>query len=98
MIEFIHILPPWLIAFSAVLIVLLLGALVGLVASGLEERRRAAETARWNTRMAGLRAAEQIAQQALGVATGRTVRLACCARPDYPDGAAYCISCGRRLR
>ena len=97
MIEFIHILPPWLVAFSAVLIVLLLGALLGLVASGLEERRRAAEAARWNTRMAGLRAAEQLAQQALGAAIGPTQRLACCARPDYPDGAAYCISCGRRI-
>lgn len=92
MIEFIHILPPWLVAFSAVLIVL-----VGLVASGLEERRRAAEAARWNTRMTRLRAAEQSAQQALGAATGPTQRLACCTRPDYPDGAAHCISCGRRI-
>ena len=61
------------------------------------ERDGATMAARWNTRMAGLRAAEQLAQQALGAAIGPTQRLACCARPDYPDGAAYCISCGRRI-
>ena len=28
-------------------------------------------------------------------ATGETVRLRCCASPDYPPGTVCCINCGR---
>lgn len=30
--------------------------------------------------------------------TGPTVRLACCAAPDVPDGAAHCIRCGKAVQ
>lgn len=30
-------------------------------------------------------------------AVGPTTRLRCCDAPDLPDGAQYCINCGRRV-
>ena len=31
-------------------------------------------------------------------AVGPTERLVCCDAPDVPDGADYCIACGRQVR
>lgn len=91
MIEFIYSQPPWLVAAAAVLLVLLLGGMGGMLVAEIEKRRAAAsaaEAARWRA----------MPSPQPRVVTGRTVRLTCCASPDYPAGARYCIRCGKGVR
>ncbi len=44
------------------------------------------------------RRAQHLVPRPPRVATGATVRLACCAAPDVPRGAAYCIRCGKQVQ
>lgn len=67
--------------------VTLVGLVVIVVAQLAEEVRRA----QW--------AAEHAERRAVSpAAVGPTERLACCDAPDVPDGADYCIACGRQVQ
>ncbi len=69
-----------------------------LVESNRERRANAAKFAAQLQEWAAERAQRRAANAWHPATTGPTVRLACCAAPDVPDGAAHCIRCGKAVQ
>lgn len=69
-----------------------------LVESSRERRANAAKFAAQLQEWSAERAQRRAANAWHPATTGPTVRLACCAAPDVPEGAAHCIRCGRQVQ
>lgn len=76
-----------------------LGVGLLVVAQLIEDGRREAQRRAGVAARREQRGAERKAARAWYPAVvGPTERLACCAAPDVPDGADYCIACGKPVR